>query len=184
MSNNTINIGVIVAFQTPKESGGFYSNIIKWWTKSEYIHCEIILTVENIPAGVVPTNMAGVVDANDNLALWVSSTIERGVRIKKLTPLTDNYVYYRIKPVTVTVDQFKQLLAYLDKIDGGRYDKVGIALSQVVPLRLDNRNEWFCSELVAKVLQLTLYPGTEEWYPQTMAPKHIEQFCSTVREIL
>jgi len=113
----------------PSFSDKLLDKAIKSWTKSPYFHCEIII--------------------NDD---WISSSPEAGsVYRNKLKELKSNYDY-----ITIEVDgrKNKKVQKFIDSQLGKKYDYFGIFFSQIIDVELDNKNKWFCSEIVAYILKM------------------------------
>ena len=128
---------VTIAFKkkvTPDSSRFFKlsAKAISWWTKSEYYHCELIIDKK-----------------------WISSHPNLGgVAIRDLKPLSENWDYYKLDLPELTEEQQMVLWTYIYKqLDTG-YDWKGIFLSQFFKFGLNADSKWFCSEIVAKLLQL------------------------------
>ena len=124
---------VTVAFKKydihPKFIGKLINSAIKWRTRSKYYHCEIIINNE-----------------------WISSNPEVGaVYRNKLKSLKANYDY-----ITISVDgrRDKKVQNFIDAQIGKKYDWVGILFSQAIDIHVDDKNEWFCSEIVSYILKL------------------------------
>lgn len=124
------------------------STLIKWWTKSQYYHVEMIV---------------------DNK--WISSQTDSGVSVYDLLPLTDtNYDYYELE----VPDQVKKKMAlfwnfvYSQKDTG--YDWKGIYLSQLLFLGNDSVNKWFCSEIVTRLLQILDCESVQTLRPNRVSP--------------
>lgn len=140
------SVSVTLAFKKVQKNN-FYSNIIGRWTKSEYSHVELIL--------------------GDT---WISSVEGKGVHLKNLKPKREEYDYVELEMVVLTEKQYADIYTWLYKQNNKKYDTVGILFSQIIPLRLDSRNKWFCSELVTKILQLLNIPEVIDLYPHLTSP--------------
>jgi hypothetical protein len=123
-----------VAFFTGRHPGfaGIYGVIVKWWTRGDFSHTELIESVN--PDGT----------AN----CWSSAYLDKGVRRKTYAlPPSD----WRFVDVPTTPEQEAQALQWFKDHAGEPYDvrgMFGIALR-----RLPNyRGKWFCSESVAAAL--------------------------------
>ena len=126
-----------------------YVNAIKIWTRSKYFHSEIIIDDKKI-----------------------SSYPERGVEIYQFNNSFDfeHFDYFEIDVPNLTQEQEKVLWPYLyDQLHTG-YDWKGIFLSQVFKLGVNNPTEWFCSEIVTKILQLLLYEPVLDCLPNKVSP--------------
>lgn len=109
-----------------KGKGGFFNKLIRWWTKHEYTHTELIID-----------------------GIWyTSSHTDGGVVERQRSGLSGNWDIYE-----VTGDKKFALHVY-DEVKGAKYDWLGIILSQVFPLKIHNKQRWFCSELNGKMLDV------------------------------
>ena len=141
---NNIKLELTLAFRKVDKTD-IADQLISFWTKSKYVHVELIM---------------------DNM--WISSNL-KGVHIKELTPLKDTYDYHNLE-VIITHDQYVNIVKWIYKQNGKTYDRLGIYLSQFIPLRIDNRNKWFCSELVTKILQMLNVVEVQDNYPFLTSP--------------
>jgi len=126
-------MNITVAFKKYDKKPNFIDKLIsksiKIWTDSPYFHCEIIINDE-----------------------WVSSNPEVGaVYRNELKTLKDNYDY-----VTLEVDgrRNKKVQNFIDNQIGKKYDYFGIFFSQVIDIKMDDKNKWFCSEIVSHILKM------------------------------
>lgn len=108
---------------------------VKIWTWGEYSHVELI-------------------DCNgsDNIALWdwysASAFAEGIVRVKTIDVIPDNWDFFDID---FDLDK-ESVIEFFNKEMGKKYDWIGILFSQLFPLKLDDKNTWFCSEIVKHAL--------------------------------
>jgi hypothetical protein len=118
---------VLIAFY--KGKGDFSDTLIKWWTKSKYSHTEIILNER-----------------------WFSSSprTPSGVRSKLIKKEKGKWDYIEID---LELNQINSILNNFKLEEGKKYDWAGIFLSQFFPFRIQNKNKWFCSEIVSYLLQ-------------------------------
>jgi len=109
-----------------KGEGTIVDGLIRWWTKSEYSHVELVVD-----------------------GLWYStSPRDQKIRSKYINPKPENWDYV---DVTVDADRLEELF---NRTKGAKYDWTGIALSQFLPLNVHSRDRWFCSEFCAEALGL------------------------------
>jgi len=102
---------------------------IQLWTRSKYFHVEVIIKDK-----------------------WISTNPEAGaVYIRNLEDLRDNYDYFN---VDVREDKIEEVMAFLKNQIGKKYDYWGLLFSTVLTMNLEDRNKWFCSELVAEALRI------------------------------
>lgn len=116
-----------------KAKGDYVDKAIRVWTNSPYSHCELVIG-----------------------DLWYSSSPrDGGVRSKKIAH-NDDWDY-----VDISIDE-KEFYKYFNKVSGQKYDFLGIVLSQVIPLGIQNPNKKFCSEFIATYLG---YADPERYSP-------------------
>ena len=150
-------IPVTLAYQRVVDSPDLYTKAIKFWTRQEQIHVEIIVG-----------------------DIWLSSTLGKGVRVKPLGPLKSNYVYQKLPNTHLTDAQYKIFMSWADAQNGKKYDMTGIIFSQIIPVRFDDKKKWFCSELVTKALQILGYQEVLELYPQEVTPGDLWELFNNV----
>jgi len=134
---------VRVAFY--KGKGRFFDKLIKWWTKSDYSHVELLLGSEMFSAS-----------SYSNLVRWTFHNRDES-----------KWDYYDVpteRPLT------KELVKSLV---GHKYDWLGIMFSIVVPLGLHSSNKYFCSEICSDVLY-TLGADIEG-IPNKMSPNDLAE---------
>ena len=103
--------------------------IIKKWTKSPYYHVEMIVD-----------------------KTWISTNSDKGaVYFNKLQPLSEKYTYIDIK---VDGRKVKKMMKFAEKQIGKKYDWLGIFFSQAFKKNIEDKNKWFCSEIVAEMLKI------------------------------
>ena len=129
--------------------------LIGMWTKSNYSHVEIILDGK-----------------------WVSSDSDTGVVIRELKPLKDNWDYVTLPTISLCNKHYSFLSKYINNLNGGEYDWKGIIFSQTIPLGLHNKDKWFCSELVTKLLQLMLVEEVIDIDPNLVSPRDLHDIFS------
>lgn len=152
---NTITLTPILAFKHATSStkliDKLQANAVKIWTRSKYFHVELIL--------------------ND---MWISSDTDTGLSIKQLKPLKhDNWEYIELEPVTITQYQYTTLMLFLKQRENSGYDWLGIFLSQFISINTHNKDKYFCSEIVAKILQMLYVTHYLDVIPNNMSPKDI-----------
>lgn len=138
----TIEVPITLAFKYKTNSSPLYAKVISWWTKSPYYHIETILFNK----------------------YWVSASWNEDVYIRKLEPLRDSWDYVDLKPVKVSKQQLKGIVEYINKQNHTKYDKLGIFLSQVIKLNINDDKNWICSELAVKIMELL---GVKKFFCQT-----------------
>ena len=125
--------------------------VVQWWTKSKYFHVELILDGK-----------------------WISAHLSDGVQVNDVRELNiEDWVYVDIGPVVVTTDQYEKVWKYIGEQVGTGYDWKGIFLSQGVKIGWQNEEQWFCSEIVAKVCQMLMVEEFMDVVPNKVSPKMI-----------
>lgn len=119
---------VEVIFYKGKEQ--FYGNLIRWWTKSKYSHCEL--------------KIGGVCYGAD---AWTNS-----VRMKLWSEFNPN----NWDIVTWDMDPVKARSVAAAELGKG-YDWFGI-VSFLIPLVHHAKSKWYCSEFCAHVLDIGVRP--------------------------
>jgi len=119
-----------VAFYKAKY-GNWSDKLIAWWTKSEYSHVEVIVD-----------------------GVWYSSSPRDG----------------KVRSARIEADEKWDFIA-MDGVDNmavvvfavgqmsKRYDWLGIVMSQVLPLKVEDPDKWFCSEFCSRALKEGGYVG-------------------------
>ena len=144
------NLNLTLAFKKVNKNSTWMAKVISYWTKSEYHHVELII--------------------NDS---WISSDSDTGVVVRELKPLKDNWDYIPLPSVTLLPLHHNILTKYINNVNGNKYDWKGIILSQTIPLSMNSRNKWFCSELVTKLLQIIVIEEVIDLEPNEVSPKDL-----------
>lgn len=112
-----------------KAGGRLFDRAIRWWTHSAYSHCEFVFS--------------------DGM-FFSSSPRDGGVRYKVVPKDKSKWDF-----VDIRMDVFDEntLRRWCDSKVGKRYDWVGIFLSQVLPLAVQDPGRYFCSEILVDALQ-------------------------------
>ena len=122
-----------------KGKGTIVDKLIRWWTKSKYSHVELVINTD-----------------------WYSiSPRDSEVRCKQIHAKEGNWDFVDL-PKTKDVEYVKK---FYEQTKGAKYDWLGIFLSQLIPLGIQNRNRWFCSEWCAEALQIT---NSNSYSPQDL----------------
>ena len=116
---------VTVAFY--KGKGTWVNGLIRWWTKSEYSHVELIVD------GVWYTS-----------ATWEKGTVARALK--------GNPEKWDMVELPCTVEQKVNATVSARNKLGKGYDYWGILFSQVLPWKGDRSDRWFCSEYLYSCL--------------------------------
>ena len=141
------HLDVMLAFKKIDKNSTFVAKSVAWFTRSEYYHVEIVIE-----------------------DTWVSIFPETGFKLNKLKPLKDTWEYVKIEDVKLTREQYDIFKKYLMKQVGKKYDYLGIMFSQVLPLTIDSKNKWFCSEAVVKLAQMLYIEDTFDLIPESTSP--------------
>lgn len=113
-----------------KASGTLFDKLIRFWTSGPYSHCELVFS---------------------NGTWFSSSPRDGGCRWKIIG---EDYSKWDFIDIDITEDQENTLKAFCQREDGKGYDWLWIFLTQFLPLNLQDRNKWGCSELVTAALQV------------------------------
>lgn len=107
-----------------------FDRLIKLWTWSSYSHCEYVFS--------------------DNITIGTDLNFPLNVKNKGILQYTSKW---EIIEVRMTPEQEKIVRDFVNLQVGKGYDWKGIWLSQFLPLKKENPDKWFCSELCAAGLQ-------------------------------
>jgi len=118
-----------------KGTGTFYDKLIRLVTFSKYSHCELVI----------------------NGVSYSSSPRDGGVRLK-IIPFDDQWDIIEI------VGDGVKAINFFNKNVGKKYDLWG-AVKTVIPFVQNNSDKWFCSELIAAMLDL---PKPRKWKPSDL----------------
>ena len=118
---------------------GIYSRVVRWWTKSDYSHVELVLS----------TGRA-----------WSSSFEDGGVRSKLI-----DFDLARWDLVDLPPALEQAAVAWFEAHRGAGYDLVGNLQFVLSPIP-HSRGRWFCSEAVAAALGI---PDPWRYSPGTLA---------------
>lgn len=118
---------------------GIYNRIVRWWTRSEFSHVELVLS----------TGRA-----------WSASFADGGVRDKLIDFDTANWILVDLPPA---LEQAAE--AWFVAHRGAKYDLVGNLHFLLSPIPHSQRR-WFCSEAVAAALGI---PDPWRYSPGTLA---------------
>jgi hypothetical protein len=101
--------------------------LIAWRTKGPYSHCEFYFTRSRQS---------------------FSSDIESNkCRFKIFTPNPENWTI-----IDLDLDDYS---VYLEckKLEGAKYDLLGIIFNFILPINIEDRKKYFCSEVIVKIAQ-------------------------------
>lgn len=147
----------IIALRHTKKNQSLFnkikSKVIKFWTKSDYFHVELIL--------------------NNN---WISADDKLGLSINELHELNkEDWTYIELPKIALTDNQYLTFEYFISANLNRGYDWKGIFLSQFVHLNTHDNSKFFCSEIVAKILQLLYYREFINIIPNNCSPETIYQ---------
>ena len=126
-----------VAFFKGEEKGWLH-RFIRWYTKSDYSHAELIMPDNETWVGISP---------------FLTSRV--GKRNKVPPDLGDNWDYLTFRlnwRDPVRKYQINQLDKFIEKTTGAKYDWVGLIVSNTTPYLVKKRDKWYCSEWIAHAL--------------------------------
>lgn len=118
---------------------GIYSRVVRWWTKSDYSHVELVLA---------------------NRRAWSSSFEDGGVRAKLIDFDPARWDLVDLPPALE-----QAAVAWFEAHRGAGYDLVGNLQFVLSPIP-HSRRRWFCSEAVAAALGI---PDPWRYSPGTLA---------------
>ena len=108
-----------------KGEGDWVDKVVRWWTKSQYSHVEVVV--------------------GDT---WISSSPrDGGVRSMRMESYNAKHWDTIDYPGVSTIDVFD----LFRRTKGNDYDFIGILFSQVLPTGLHSSTKWYCSEWAAEL---------------------------------
>jgi|TARA_R110000824_G_scaffold32156_5_gene104007 hypothetical protein len=116
-----------------KGRGNFINGIVRWWTKSEYSHAELVLPDDRTWLGISP---------------FLKSKVDSRQKL-----IVDNLEWDFIS-LEVTSEQRDIILEFFEETKGCGYDWIGMLLSQFLPCRIKHKKKWYCSEWIAYALRI------------------------------
>lgn len=143
-------VNIKIAFKKVTNTSTIPAKLIGKFIKSKYYHTELII--------------------ND---LWISSNSKEGVTIKENFQTNEEWEYYEFPVMEILEKDYQTILSYIRKQDDKSYDYLGIVLSQFIPFSIHNRQKYFCSEIVTRVLQLFLIEEVLDLVPNNTSPKDL-----------
>jgi len=116
--------------------------IVAWWTKSPYLHAELIL-----PGGIT----AGICPEEEGVVRMVQE--DSGC-------MGENWKRIELK---VDDHQLKNIFRFYEQTAGQKYDWIGMVISQFVPYMIKHDRKWYCSQWIAHALITAgIFPVTYE----------------------
>jgi hypothetical protein len=120
-----------------KNGTGWLHKFIRWWTKSNFSHAELVMP-----------------DGKTWISISPFLTSKVAPRIKyKYNPEDWDFLVFPLndrKPVREY--QLDQLYKFIDMTQGCKYDWTGMIMSQLCPFLIKRRDKWYCSEWIAHAL--------------------------------
>ncbi len=128
---------IILAFR--KKPSGIVPSLIKWRTKSEYYHVEVI----------IPD-----IDNDFDNGFWISANPEKGVRMKRLVyPL--NFEQWDYFKVSVRKAHYKKVMELINNITKYDYATFDLFLRYCLGIKnINTEGKMFCSEVVIEILKV------------------------------
>ena len=127
------------------------ANLIKLWDNADYFHIEIGINNQ-----------------------WIAAHTTKGVQIDPFEEHRDEtFDYFELEVPDLTEQQQKVFDDFLNSQLGSGYDWVGIYLSQLLYLNWEHPTKWFCSEIVAKILQLYYVDEFIDCTPNKLSPQDV-----------
>ena len=117
-----------VAFHKGGGRWELYGKVIRWWTKSEYQHVELIFS--------------------DGMSY---SSRKDGVFFQRID-YTKHPERWDILPMPHTAEKERQIRNHAKLHCGEKYDWLAIYIGQGAGTKIHDAGKWFCSEIVAHVL--------------------------------
>lgn len=108
-----------------KGQGSIFNRLIRWWTKSPYSHVELIIN-----------------------GVWYTSSHTDGGVCKRVLSRGPNWDFIEIE-----INRLEAIKVF-EQIEGYDYDWTGIMFTQFIRLDWHSKDEYFCSEVVAKMIGL------------------------------
>lgn len=118
---------------------GIYNRVVRWWTRSEFSHVELVLSTGRS---------------------WSASFSDGGIRSKLIDFDTANWVVIDLPPALE-----QRAAAWFRAHRGAKYDLMGNLQFVLAPVPQSQRR-WFCSEAVAAALGM---PDPWRYGPGTLA---------------
>ena len=113
---------------------------VRWWTKSEYSHAEIVL---------------------DSDQTWISISPFLYSKVEKRTGVYEESGDWDFLEIPVTEKQLVALEDFIEETVGDGYDWLGMISSQLLPLIIKGKRRWYCSQWIAHALA---HAGIFKWY--------------------
>ena len=147
----TRDVRLLLAFKKKNPKTGFFGKAICFLTGSKYYHVEIVID-----------------------DLWVSADAPMGVTIGNLeNEKHEHWEHVDLGIKTIFEEDYEKIMKYIDSLKGKKYDYLAIIFSQLIPLKLHNKNKLFCSEIVINIMKLFLIEDVLGLVSHTVSPKDL-----------
>jgi len=121
-----------------KNGRGWIHKLIRWWTKSEFTHAELVLPDGKTWVGISP---------------FLTSKVAPRIKYAIADPDNWEYLVFKLSErEPVQEYQLDQLYKFIDMTQGARYDWIGMVMSHFCPYLIKRRDRWYCSEWIAHAL--------------------------------
>tara|TARA_R110001583_G_scaffold38769_2_gene124971 strand:+ start:6986 stop:7468 length:483 start_codon:yes stop_codon:yes gene_type:complete len=117
-----------------KGQGDWINRIVRWWTKSDYSHAELIL-----PDGLT----------------WVGISPFKGSVLRSKKRKFFSELEWDFIELSVSEEQLSVINEFYDSTKGSSYDWFGMLLSQFLPFHIKQKEKWYCSEWIAYALRIS-----------------------------
>jgi len=124
-------VKIKVAFY--KGKGNCLNGIVRWWTKSDYSHAEIML-----PDGIT----------------WIGISPFLKSKVASRKKLIIDYSEWDFVDIPVNQEQLDIIMEFFEDTEGHGYDWAGMLLSQFLPCKIKHKKRWYCSEWIAYALRI------------------------------
>lgn len=117
-----------------KGDGSWWNGVVKWWTKSQYSHAELVMPDEITWISISP---------------FLTSRVESREK-KEYDENSWDFIDFFISE-----KEYHEIEDFYEETKGSKYDWAGMLLSQILPVkyRIKNVNKWYCSEWIAHALR-------------------------------
>jgi len=117
-----------------KAEGDWINRIVRWWTKSNYSHAELIM-----PDGLT----------------WIGISPFKGSLLRAKEKRYFSTLEWDFVEIEVTEEQIYVINEFYESTKGAPYDWVGMLLSQCLPFHIKQKEKWYCSEWIAYALRIS-----------------------------
>jgi len=141
-----------IVFQRPHKNH-FIEKLIAWWTHSKYCHVALLfeepMVLKQYTGDMAPKLFSADINQKPPTGFVYWNNVDKY--------LFDQF--YLMKPIDES-KVIQQALKYV----GAKYDIIGILFNFVIPLRIEEPKEWFCSEICSYLLKRNGYPLSKHHY--------------------